>query len=207
MHIYHFVPPILARLQPRLQSRNDDEAITYASCTDALRACGGRGYEEADLARVICEKTKAYRDELARRSALKVSSTDAYGLLALAYCLTPKSGAKRSLTVVDFGGACRAYYFTFRKFFENALRLNWIVVETKMMCKTAAALASDELTFRRSRRGAHGRGHGGSLSRVGDHSVRRRALPHPRADRVERRAPHPVQSARARSGERRHDQR
>jgi len=148
MNVHDFVPPIITRLRVKLQARYGNDAVTYPSYADALRACRGRGYEEAELVRVICEKTKAYRDEVARRPVLSVSSTDAYSLLAAAYCAERRPDAQPTLTIVDFGGACGAHYFTFRKLFARSLRLKWVVVETKAMCAAATELANDELTFR-----------------------------------------------------------
>jgi putative methyltransferase (TIGR04325 family) len=147
MNLRDFVPPIVGRLRARLGAFRADGPATFSTYAEALRACGGQGYEETELARMICEKTKIYRDQVAREPALKISSTDAYGLLAAAYGLAAAS-PKRRLSVVDFGGACGAHYFTFKKFFEDSVDLNWIVVETKVMCEAAAPLAGPELEFR-----------------------------------------------------------
>jgi putative methyltransferase (TIGR04325 family) len=148
MQLHDFVPPILSRLRSRLRSSKSGSGAptTYRTYAEALTACDGKGYEDQELTRVVFEKTRAYRDALARRPELKVSSTEAYGLLSLAYCLAPGDG-RRALSVIDFGGACGAHYFTFRKFFAGAVGLNWIVVETKGMCDVAAPLATSELRF------------------------------------------------------------
>jgi putative methyltransferase (TIGR04325 family) len=147
MHLHDLVPPILTRLHTRLRSSLSGNAATYPSYAAALSACNSRGYEDDEIARVVFEKTKIYRDALARQPTLKVSSTDAYGLLSLAYGLVADAGPKQSLSVVDFGGACGAHYFAFRKFFAGSLRFNWIVVETRTMCQAAAPLAGGELSF------------------------------------------------------------
>jgi putative methyltransferase (TIGR04325 family) len=147
MHLHDLVPPILTRLHARLRSSLSGDAATYPSYAAALSVCNSSGYEDEEIARVVFEKTRVYRDTLARQPTLQISSTDAYGMLSLVYCAVTDAGAKQSLTVVDFGGACGAHYLAFKKFFAGSLRLDWIVVETRTMCQAAAPLANSELSF------------------------------------------------------------
>jgi putative methyltransferase (TIGR04325 family) len=147
MRLHDLVPPILTRLHARLRAPSNGDAATYPSYAAALSACNSSGYEDEEIARVVFEKTRVYRDKLASQPTLHVSATDAYGLLSLAYCAVTDAGPKQSLNIVDFGGACGAHYFAFRKFFAGSLRLNWIVVETGTMCQVAAPLANSELSF------------------------------------------------------------
>jgi putative methyltransferase (TIGR04325 family) len=147
MHLHDLVPPILTRLHRRARASLSGSAATYPSYAAALSACNSKGYDDEEIVRVVFEKTKVYREALDRQPTLKVSSTEAYGLLSLAHCAAMDPGPKPSLKVVDFGGACGAHYFAFRRFFASSLRFDWIVVETGAMCRAAAPLAGGELSF------------------------------------------------------------
>jgi putative methyltransferase (TIGR04325 family) len=50
--------------------------------------------------------------------------------------------------VIDFGGACGAYYFLVRAVLASSCKLRWLVVETPEMAQRAqTVLATDELSF------------------------------------------------------------
>ena len=137
-----FVPPIVMRVAAKLQRPSRAHEI-YPTFAAASAACVGHGYEEGALVNVVFEKTKRLRDRLAARPIpLDLSPTDArlvLGVRALAI--------GKKLTVVDFGGACGAHYFTTRAFLPANVTLRWCVVETGAMARRARELENGELCF------------------------------------------------------------
>jgi putative methyltransferase (TIGR04325 family) len=92
---------------------------------------------------VVFEKTKRLRDRLAARpTPLDLGTTDTRMVLAVRGLAIGDS-----LTVVDFGGACGAHYFTTRAFLPADVSLRWCVVETSAMAGRARELENGELSF------------------------------------------------------------
>jgi putative methyltransferase (TIGR04325 family) len=147
MRLSDFIPPVVTSLARRVRGSSSPEEVIYPSYAAALRACGSAGYQEDAIVRVVFEKTVAYRDALANAPAISISSTEAYGMLSLAYRWARTADTEQKLHVVDFGGACGAHYFAFRKLLGNKVRLRWHVVETPAMQAMGRRLENEELRF------------------------------------------------------------
>lgn len=150
MRLSDFVPPIAVSgarwlLKQRVAARNDSvEQKRFRSYADAMAFCSEKGYENDEIVNVVLEKTKRYRDRIARRSeVLQVNATNAYSLCSILATLGPNE-----INVIDFGGACGAHYFLARAFLPPSCKLRWHVVETTNMANRAQQVfANDELTF------------------------------------------------------------
>ncbi len=148
VRLVDFVPPVLASLVRRARTDKASASMVYPSYAAALQACAGTGYEDTDIVRVVFEKTVAYRDLLERTPTVSVSSTEAFGLLSVAYHWARSSdGEQQRLNVIDFGGACGMHYFAFRKLLGPGIVVRWFVVETTAMCSAGRQLENRELRF------------------------------------------------------------
>jgi putative methyltransferase (TIGR04325 family) len=148
VRLVDFVPPVLTSLVRRARTAKASAGVVFPSYVAALRACEGTGYEESDIVRVVFEKTVAYRDLLERTPTVSVSSTEAFGLVSIAYHWARVSnGEKQRLNVIDFGGACGMHYFAFRKVLGPEVALRWFVVETTAMHNMGRQLENRELRF------------------------------------------------------------
>lgn len=76
-----------------------------------------------------------------------LNATTVYLPLALNYLANALK--KDRITVLDFGGACGAHYYEARRIVPQSIVLNWIVVETEQMVRSAISrnLTNEELTF------------------------------------------------------------
>jgi putative methyltransferase (TIGR04325 family) len=118
--------------------------VIYPSYEEALKDClNPLGYEEDDVVKVVLEKTKAFKIKLDDQEFFDMDATTSYAMFVINKCLQDSE----FLNVVDFGGACGAHYFTFRKLLPSKVVLNWIVVETTNMVKYAKELESESLKF------------------------------------------------------------
>ena len=100
------------------------------------------GYDDNDLANVVCKKTKLYRDFLLTKHPFVSEITSLRTLVGLSL-----SRHGDELNVIDFGGACGAHYFLAKVVFGNKLNLRWHVVETPMMTSKAIELEDGQLRF------------------------------------------------------------
>lgn len=144
MNIKDFLPPILLRLARRgLSAPTHTE---YESFSRALRECRSDAYQDAELCNVIADKTIVQKERL-RQRPFSLRANNAFFLAAIHQHLN-LHGA-RSLTVLDFGGACGDHYFELRRLIPSDVALKWIVVETEQMVRSARDrnLGNGELTF------------------------------------------------------------
>jgi putative methyltransferase (TIGR04325 family) len=133
-------PPVVVTLFRGNKTKADP---TYLTFDDALKNCATENsYEDDDLIKAILAKTKLLKQQLANEPYPHINATTAFGLIALQH-----SAVNGHLTVIDFGGACGAHYFTFKKLLGEGYKINWNVVETPAMCKYAQELANAELHF------------------------------------------------------------
>jgi putative methyltransferase (TIGR04325 family) len=121
MQLKNLVPPIIVNLAKAFKTKPK----LYDSYENALAVCKG-GYEEDDLASVVYEKTKLYRDSLLAQHPFVSEITSLRTSVGL-------SLARRGneLNVIDFGGACGAHYFLSKIVFGERLNLRWHVVERR----------------------------------------------------------------------------
>lgn len=115
---------------------------TYSSYDDALQDCLYTGYKDEDLAKMVYRKTELLKENLSRGSDIKTHITGSMNILVSVlkdFCA--------EACVLDFGGACGAHYFIIKKILGPNYRINWAVVETKMMCKYGKELENGELRF------------------------------------------------------------
>jgi putative methyltransferase (TIGR04325 family) len=138
MQLREFVPPIVFSAIRNLRHG----ATMHRSYRDAARACSNGGYQQDALLDIIYEKTRRHRDMLLGQKPPKVDLANVRTPLALSLARNAES-----LTVVDFGGACGAHYFTAKSLFGDRVKLSWYVVETEGMVKRGRRLENGELVF------------------------------------------------------------
>jgi putative methyltransferase (TIGR04325 family) len=134
----------LRRISKRLGSQGSPEKV-YPSYGDALRACSGDSYLSSDLASVIVEKTKRFKESSGQSAAADLCPATLSTLTSLLYALEPEKRDK--LCVLDFGGAAGAHYFQVRSVLSKKTVLRWAVVETSTMVKMARVLEDDAIRF------------------------------------------------------------
>lgn len=95
---------------------------------------------------MLAEKTTIYKEALIKKP-FALNPTNVFLLSAIHQYLT--NYKKQHLTLLDFGGACGAHYFEIKRFIPANISLQWYVVETPQMVKSATekGLNNDELKF------------------------------------------------------------
>lgn len=144
MHLKDFAPPILVRLaRNRRVSRTVKE---YPSYSQALRECSSDAYQDIELCNMIADKTRVQK-ELLQQQPYSLRANNAFFLAAIHQHLNLHS--TRTVSVLDFGGACGDHYFELRRLIPRDVSLKWIVVETERMVTAALDrnLGNDELAF------------------------------------------------------------
>lgn len=141
MRLKDFFPPIITDLV-----RKNQKIATYKSYEGALSRCSHNAYQNEELCNVIADKTLLHIQSLKARPYQFNPST-----IYLAYALNYFANAtgKRSISVLDFGGACGAHYYEVRNIVPSAISLNWIIVETEQMIRSAVSrgLVKGEVSF------------------------------------------------------------
>jgi len=137
MQLKDFIPPIVVKLARRSKQGQK----IYNSYDEAQAVCES-GYEEDDLANVVYEKTRIYRETLTKQSPFVAEISSLRTLIGLSL-----ANHGNELNVIDFGGACGAHYFITKVVFGERLKLRWHVVETPKMASKAAALENGQLKF------------------------------------------------------------
>jgi putative methyltransferase (TIGR04325 family) len=131
------IKSVLVRIENRFSKKK-----TYPAYTEALRDCPREGYEDEELAKVVYLKTKLYKENLFSNLRIQENINVATKILQ-----SLLGNIHRDVWVLDFGGACGALYFTLKSLLGNKYRLNWVVVETKLMCSYGIKLENEELRF------------------------------------------------------------
>jgi putative methyltransferase (TIGR04325 family) len=141
MGIKNFLPPIVTDF-----IRKNRRVIKYKSYDEAIFHCTANTYQNEELCNIIADKTIAYVEFL-KKKPYTHNPTTVY--LAFAMNHFVNASGKKSITVLDFGGACGAHYFEVRNILPEAVPLKWIVVETEQMIRSAVSrgFAKDELSF------------------------------------------------------------
>lgn len=115
----------------------------YNTYSEALQACSFSGYDDEEIAKTVYEKTRLHSDDVLFHEHLKKHHAAAYdNLIALI-----KELNNDVVNILDFGGACGAYYFALRKCLNHRYKLNWFIIEKKAMCKYGKRLENGELKF------------------------------------------------------------
>jgi putative methyltransferase (TIGR04325 family) len=137
MQLKDFIPPIVVKLA----RRSKQSQKTYNSYEEAQSICES-GYEDGDLANVVYEKTRIYRETLTKQNPFVAEINSLRTLIGLSL-----ANHGNELNVIDFGGACGAHYFIAKVVFGERLKLRWHVVETPNMASKAVALEDGQLKF------------------------------------------------------------
>lgn len=132
MDLRRFIPPIV-----RAAVQRGNHRWRFASYEDAFLACPSNGYQDARLIDVVAQKTERFRDGV-RMTPIKDG--------AISAALRPV-GKCRHLSVVDFGGALGAHYFT-AKALHPEMQFTWSVIETSGMVNCGRSrFENEELRF------------------------------------------------------------
>jgi putative methyltransferase (TIGR04325 family) len=118
----------------------------YSSYKEALRSCTPDAYQDVELCNMIADKTTRYSAGLLEEPYV-LNPTNVFLSAAINKYLNDSS--KKSLNILDFGGACGAHYFEMKRFISKDVRLKWYVLETRQMVRSALnkGLNNDELFF------------------------------------------------------------
>lgn len=106
----------------------------YTSHAEALRACGGVGYEKSQLLDLVSEKTRRYAASLSDSDSALYCDESGLVLYAAMQTLLAR---RIDPVVLDFGGAFGAHYHLLRKLIPGVAALRWGVVETGAMADAA----------------------------------------------------------------------
>lgn len=134
-----------AFIHPKYKDKHRYRKI-YADYASALQHCNQSGYENAEIVEVVYQKTKNY---ILQDGPRKIGMQELALLQGIIQEL-PLTSAKKSLKVIDFGGACGLHYFEVRRMLPADITLAWYVVETTEMAKKAQQIihfAEGELHF------------------------------------------------------------
>ena len=119
----------------------------YSSYDDALKDCPTQKvYENTELCCVIGDKTKNFIKYSENKPyAVKASNVFLVNIIQTYFF----ENSIKSITILDFGGACGIHYFETRKFLGSNYSIRWFVVETPEMVRSALehGLENDELHF------------------------------------------------------------
>lgn len=147
MSVKDFVPPVLIRFSRQIAGFSGNRE--YSSYQDAEKLCTAGAYENKELCNMIAEKTVIHRNGLMKKP-YQIYATNVFLAAAVSQHLQRHSA--KSINILDIGGACGAHYFEIRRLIPENVSLNWFVVETGQMVKSALAnkLDNDELHFMES---------------------------------------------------------
>lgn len=139
LRLKDIVPPVLWRSIHRVP-----ELALFPSYEAAEAACAGHGYEAGQLVETVFEKTKIFREAVAKQPVVTVQGPASPPLMTALAALRHE---RDTIKVLDVGGACGAHYFAARPFLPAEAKVRWIVVETPGMVAKGAELQNDELQF------------------------------------------------------------
>jgi putative methyltransferase (TIGR04325 family) len=144
MTIKDFIPPILIRLVKRCIGL--ERTKEYKNYSQAMRVYNSNSYDDFEFCSMIADKTTACMVKVKEKPYI-LNQTNSFLLAAINQYINFYS--KKSLTVLDFGGACGAHFFEISRFFPQNFQLNWYIVETDQMVRSAnnKGLHNDRLNF------------------------------------------------------------
>lgn len=116
---------------------------SFQDYQSAAKACGPRGYEDADLIEVVRAKTRQFIPRLqgagGRRELTESELFVVWAALAAA------GGA--AVRVLDFGGACGTHFHVADAAYAGRIRFDWTVLETPAMVEAAREFKAPGLAF------------------------------------------------------------
>jgi putative methyltransferase (TIGR04325 family) len=113
---------------------------TFPDFTTAMAACGA-GYADRTLTDVIALKTRHALQRLTDVTTIP----EQMGFTIIAVTRALASIPTRPVRVLDFGGACGMHCHYTRRFFN--VPVQWAIVETPSMVRSAASFAGEGLSF------------------------------------------------------------
>src|SRR5215510_16360103 len=111
MELKRYLPPVLTDF-----IRKNQKITKYKSYEEALSYCANEGYNNEELCRMVAYKTLIHIESL-KKPPFTLNPTTVYLAFALNYFIS--STGKKSITVLDFGGACGAHYYEVRNLFPK----------------------------------------------------------------------------------------
>ncbi|MDP3567663.1 methyltransferase, TIGR04325 family [Sediminibacterium sp.] len=149
MNIKDFIPPIILKVKNKILGKQKVDGVIeeeYESYQSAQTKCVNGDYQNVELCDMIAEKTIVYKDSLIQQPN-SLTATNVFLLAAINNIRITDS--LKSMTILDFGGACGAHFFEIRKFLPETFNLKWIVVETPQMVLSAKTkfIETKELIF------------------------------------------------------------
>lgn len=141
MGLKNFLPPIVTDF-----IRKNQKVVKYNSYEEALSHCMSNAYQNEELCNIIADKTLIHVESM-KMKLFALNPTTVYLAFALNYFAN--ASGKKSIAVLDFGGACGAHYYEVRSILPQTILLKWIVVETEQMISSAGSrgFANGELSF------------------------------------------------------------
>lgn len=152
MNIKDFIPPIILKARNKILRKEKDNGIiekVYDSYQSAQTKCVTGDYQNVELCDMIADKTIIFRDSLIQHPNT-LNATNVFLLAAINNIRIIRiNDSLKSMTILDFGGACGAHFFEIRKFLPETFHLKWIVVETPQMVLSAKSkkIETKELAF------------------------------------------------------------
>lgn len=149
MNFKDFIPPVILKARNKILRTEKDNGIIeeiYDSYQSAQTKCVTRDYQNVELCDMIADKTIIFRDSLIQQP----NTLNAINIFLLAAINNIRiKDSMKSMTILDFGGACGIHFFEIRKFLPEIFHLKWIVVETPQMVLSAKSkkIETKELTF------------------------------------------------------------
>lgn len=120
------------KLERGLACTESSSKTVYSSFAEAKKTCEtATPYQDSDLIEVIFAKTPRYINSLPTDTFISQNEVN------LTLFLTQLFN-KKTISVIDIGGACGAQYFFLRKLLPDSVRLSWRVVETPAMVARAS---------------------------------------------------------------------
>jgi putative methyltransferase (TIGR04325 family) len=99
-------------------------------------------YNNDSLTRMIVEKNLAFRNELSRNKTIDLGAMRT----VVGACLSTATPNK-AIRVLDVGGGGGYHYFITRLVLDDHIKIDWRVIETDSMVRSARELATNELKF------------------------------------------------------------
>ena len=130
------VPPLIFKLL----KHNKSASVCYGSYDDALEHCL-QSYEDADLVNVVVEKNIKFREKIAAERVFDIGALRTL----IGVCLALPG--KKKLRVLDFGGGGGYHYSIARATISREIDLQWNVVETSALVRSAKKINQKELKF------------------------------------------------------------
>lgn len=130
------IPPIVLKLLKRKQSTS----VCYENYDDALRYCL-ESYEDIDLVEVVVEKNIIFREGVVSDRVLDLGTLRTL----IGVCLALPD--KKKLKVLDFGGGGGYHYTIARAAIPRDIDIQWAVVETPALVRSAERINQKELKF------------------------------------------------------------